>query len=135
MKTYYSLESARDALTKVSNDEYLTLKQAIGTAESLIEYKINYFYGEEEDESGDRYAEEIYNLIKHVDCMADEPYFALEGVDIMVACGGPNVWVKIDNCDNVVVECYWGDSVRLALRNIGLKLDEVRNIYSYLIDR
>ncbi|MDR1868249.1 MAG: hypothetical protein LBQ77_08325 [Treponema sp.] len=133
MKSYYSTESAKQALEKLTSDERLTLGQAIYTAESLSTHKMDYFYADSEGKEGDPI--EIFNLVKRVDCMQDDPNFSLMALEIMVACGGPSIWIKIDCYDNVTVQCYWGQAMEIVLGDIGITLDEVKSAYDCLINR
>ena len=134
MKTYYSLESAKEALKTLSSDEKLTLKTAINTAESLLELGMDYFYDEEPVEE-DRQPIDIFNLFKKVNCLASDPDDCLLNLELMVACGGPNIWVKVDDGDNVTVQCYWGDQAEIRLgTTTKITLEAIRELYSGLVD-
>jgi methyl coenzyme M reductase subunit C-like uncharacterized protein (methanogenesis marker protein 7) len=132
MKTYYSIESAKKALEKTKGDENLVLAQGIAYAESLLEEKHCFFIDNKDTE--DEHEIEIYNLNKLVNCMEKDKNWALRRLEIMVACGGPNVWVMIDRSDNVTVQCFWGDQVEIVLGQIENMFENVVEIYRYLLD-
>lgn len=77
-------------------------------ADTLEEIKDTGFYEfeNEDDEEGKYYFDDIYNL----DYVWRKGY-GLIGMRIMVACGGPNIW--IDTMEEAVCG-YWGTDVYKA---------------------
>ena len=77
-------------------------------AETLEAIKDNgfYEYEDEDDEEGEWYFEETYNI----DYIWRFNY-GLIGVRVMVACGGPNIWV--DTFEKTV-HGYWGGDEAIA---------------------
>jgi hypothetical protein len=129
MKVFYSFESAKNALKTLSGDAYLTLDEVIKTVESLVDLKRKFFEGEDGEET-----REIYSLLKKVNCSGNDPTRNILEVEMMVSCGGPSTWIKIDFNDNVTVKTFWGDRAEIHLSEIGVTLDEVLEIYPRLLN-
>lgn len=77
-------------------------------ADTLEDIKNNGFYEfeDEDDEEGTYYFEDTYNI----DFIWRMGY-GLMGVRIMVACGGPNIWV---DTYEMTVHGYWGGDEAIA---------------------
>lgn len=83
-----------------------TVDRIADTLEEIKDYGFYEQVDEETDEEGDWYFEDTYN-IDYIWRLG----YGLIGVRIMVACGGPNIW--IDTMEEAVCG-YWGTDVYKA---------------------
>lgn len=83
-----------------------TVQRIADTLEEIKDYDFYEQEDEENDEEGYWYFEDIYNIdyIWRLGC-------GLIGVRVMVACGGPNIWV--DTFEKAV-HGYWGGTEAIA---------------------
>lgn len=83
-----------------------TVDRIADTLEKIKDYGFYEQVDEETDEEGNWYFEDTYNIdyIWRLGC-------GLMGVRVMVACGGPNIWV--DTYEKTV-HGYWGGNEAIA---------------------